>query len=325
MRRRDFIALLGSAAALGTPVARAQQPAVPTIGWLSGRSAAADVPILRAFRQGLNARGYSEGSNLSIEYRWADGRADMLPELAVGLVRLPVAVVVASGSFQRSRAQLGTTIPIVFVTGGDPVKEGIVSSLSRPGGNLTGVTTFQRPSTQKRLQLLHEFLPRATSLAILVNQTEVVGMAEATDLQQAAGTLGLPVRVLSAETERDIDSAIASLAQIGADALYVAVSPLFLTYADQIVALAARVKVPTCYYREEFAYAGGLMSYGSSTEETYVIAGDYTGRILKGTKPGDLPVQQPTKFKLIINLKTAKSLGLTVPGTVLALADEVIE
>ena len=292
MRRRNFITLLGGAAVAWPLAVRAQQ-AMPVIGWLSGRTSETDALLLPAFRQGLNAQGYVEGQNVTIEYRWADGQLDRLRALAANLARHPVAVfaLVGSGSLGGVRAvqAASTTIPIVFTAAGDPVKLGLVPNLNRPGGNITGVTAFFKELAPKRLGLLHELVPRATSFAVLVNPIDVAGGGEATDVQEAAGTLGKQINILNASTERDLDAAFANLAQMRAEALLVTNNPFFFSRANSIVALAARHAVPTMYYRREFAAAGGLMSYGSTTEETLHALGDYTGRISRGPRPAICP------------------------------------
>ena len=326
MKRSEFITLLGGAAAW--PFAAGAQQAMPVIGWLSSRTSETDALVLPAFRQGLNAQGYVEGRNVAVEYRWANAQDDRLPALAADLVRRPVAVIVAVGNsvpWTRAAKAANTTIPIVLIIGGDPVKLGLVANLNRPGGNITGVTTFMQILGPKRLGLLHELLPRATTIAVLVNPSLPGSTSEAADLQEPARALGLQIKIFSATTERDLDAAFASLAQMRADALVVMTGPFFFTHSDQIVASAARLALPTLYFRREFAAAGGLMSYGSNADDTYRVLGDYAGRILKGEKPRDLPVQQPTKFEMVLNLKTAKALRLEMPDNLLALADEVIE
>jgi putative ABC transport system substrate-binding protein len=329
MKRREFITLLGGAAATWPLAARAQQAAVPVIGWLSSRNSETDGLVLPAFRRGLNAQGYIEGRNVTVEYRWADGRYDRLPALAVDLVHRSVAVLVVvgtGGTLETQVAQaVGATIPIVFLFAGDPVQEGLVRNVNRPAGNITGVIGFLGQLGPKRLGLMHDLLPRATTIAVLVNPNATSAASEATDLPEAARALGVQVRILNASTAPDIDAAFAGLAQMRADAVLVATDPFFFIRANQIVALAARYSVPALYFRREFTAAGGLMSYGSSAAENYRVVGDYVGRILNGAKPGDLPVQLAAKYELIINLKTAKTLGLEVPPGLSASADEVIE
>ena len=327
MNRRDVIALLGGAAAGWPFAARAQQTGVPVIGWLSGRTAETDALVLPAFRQGLNTHGYVEGRNVTVEYRYAGGQFDRLPALAADLVNRSVAVIVGVGSGGGQGARLlkaaTTTIPILFNTGNDPVATGLVSSLSRPGGNITGVTSFFSLLGSKRLGLLRELAPGATTIAVLANPASID--TELTDVREAARALGQEVNVLSAGTGGELATVLASLPRIRADALLVTTNPFFFVRANEIIAYAARHGVPALYFRREFAAAGGLMSYGSNPEDSYRIVGDYAGRILKGAKPGDLPVQQPTKFELVLNLRTARVLGIAVPPTLLASADEVIE
>jgi len=317
MKRRTFIAGLGSAAAWPV-VARAQQPAVPVIGWLSGRNSETDAHVLPAFRRGLNTQGYVEGRNVTIEYRWWDTQEDQLPALAADLVRRQVAVIVVLGGTEpgvRAVQAVTTSIPIVRAT----TPSGI--GFSRPGGNVTGVNPVFGELGGKRIGFLRDLLPRATTIAVL--DTPLSPPRE--DVQEVARVLGLQIKSLIAGTDRELDAALASLAQIRPDALMVNGGPLSFTRADKIVAVAEQLAIPAMYFRHEFALAGGLMSYGTNTDENFRVMGEYTGRILKGEKPGDLPIQQPTKFELVINLKTAKALGLTIPETLLATADEVIQ
>jgi putative ABC transport system substrate-binding protein len=327
MNRREFIALLGGAAAW-LLVARAQQPALPVIGWLSGRNAETDARVfLPVFRQALNMHGFAEGRNLTIEYRYAEGQFDRVPSLIADLVNRPVAAVVTVGSdsgqgVPKLKAAT-TTIPIVFNTGLDPVAAGFVASLGRPGGNVTGVTSFLGQLGAKRLGLLRELAPGAATIAVLRNP--LTPGAELADVQDAARAFGQEVKVLYASAADELATVLASLPRIGADALLVTTNPFFFIRANEIITYAARHAVPALYFRREFAAAGGLMSYGSNADEGYRIIGDYVARILRGTKPSDLPVQQPTKFELVINLRTARALGLVVPPTLLARADEVIE
>jgi putative tryptophan/tyrosine transport system substrate-binding protein len=329
MRRREFITLLGGAVAAWPLAARAQQAAIAVIGWLSTRSAATDALVLPVFRQALNDQGYVEGRNVRIEYRYADGQLDRLPALAADLVRdrsVAIAIAIGDGA-QGARAvqAINAAIPIVGIFGPDPVKEGVVPNLNRPGGNVTGVRVFQSLLVPKRLALLHELLPHPTVLSVLVNPLQDTAASQTSDVQETARTLGLQTHVVNAATERELDMAFASLAQIRPDALFVTVSPFFFSRMNQIVTSVARLSLPASHFRREFVTAGGLMSYASNTADTYRVLGDYAGRILKGEKAGDLPIQQPTKFQLVINLKTAKALGLTIPATLLATADEVIE
>jgi putative ABC transport system substrate-binding protein len=328
VKRREFITLLGGAAAAWPLVARAQQPAMPVIGFLSTRSPAADARLLISLRQGLSEAGFVEGRNVAIEYRYAEGQIDRLPSLAADLVRRQVALIVSTGGAQSALAAKAatTTIPIVFSTAGDPVKEGLVRSLNHPGGNLTGVTTSFAEATSKRLGLLREIVPKAVAIGVLVNPSDSVTSGSETDaIRIAARSIPQRIEILHASTERDIDMALANIINMRLDALLVAPDSLFGTQVNQIVALAARYALPTLYWRREFVEAGGLVSYGSNLADALQLVGAHAGRVLKGEKPRDLPVQQPTKFELVINMKAAKALGLTIPPGVLAIADEVIE
>jgi putative ABC transport system substrate-binding protein len=327
VKRREFITLLGGAAAGWPLAARAQQRTMPVIGLLSSRSRAVDAPIIAVIRQGLNETGFVDGQNVAFDYRWAEGQYDRLAGLAADLVRRQVAVIVTiGGEVSAAVAKAATaTIPIVFATGTDPIRSGLVTSLNRPGGNITGVSTFQVQMEPKRLELLRELLPHATTTAVLMNQNNPTTEIRLNDIQTAARSVGQEINILNASTSRDIDAAFAKLAQMRADALLVASDPFFFTRAAQLVVLAARHAIPSLYSRREFAAAGGLMSYTANYDESYRLLGVYAARILKGEKPGDLPIQRPTKFELVINLSTAKALGLEVPPTLLARADEVIE
>jgi len=327
MKRREFITLLGGAAAWPL-AARAQQAAVPVIGFLSAEWPDVFADRLRAFQEGLSEAGYVEGRNSAIEYRWAEGRNDQLPALVAELVRRQVSVIVAAGSTPAVLAarKATITIPILFQIAVDPVQLGLVTSLRRPGGNLTGVVTLNVEVAAKRLEVLHELVPTATIVALLVNPTNPI-LTEATtrDLQAAARALGLQLHVLHASSEREIDAAFATLVQLRAGALVIGADALFNSRSEQLAALTIRHRVPAIYQYREFVSAGGLMSYGTPVVDTYRPLGVYTGRILKGEKPADLPVQQATKIELIINMKTAKTLGLTVPFPLLGRANEVIE
>ena len=324
MRRREFITLLGGVAAWPLP-ARSQQAAIPVIGFLNTRAPDQDAYALAAFREGLKETGYVEGRNVTIEYRWAEGRSDRLPTLAADLVRRQVTVIAANSQATVAAKAATTTIPIVFITGADPVQIGFVASLNRPGGNLTGVTSLDTELGRKRLQLLHELLPNAGTIAALINPTFPGSDIQARDLHAAAGKLGLQLHILHASTERDINTAFANLAPLQASGLVIGNDPFFNSWSEQLAALALSHAVPAIYESREFVAAGGLMSYGGRIADLYRLLGVYTGRILKGDKPADLPVLQETRVELIINLKTAKALGLDVPQSLLGRADEVIE
>jgi putative tryptophan/tyrosine transport system substrate-binding protein len=325
VRRRDFIKVIAGSAAAWPLAARAQQPTTPVIGFLGSTSA--DASRIAAFRQGLALVGYVEGRNVAVEYRWAEGRSDWLPAMVSDLVHRQVAVIAATGTPAALAAKAAnTTIPIVFTTIGDPVQLDLVSSLNRPGGNATGVTQTNVEITPKRLQLLHELVPTASVMALLVNPANpTLAEINTKELQTAARTLGLELHVLNASTEGDFDGVFAKLVQLQAGGLVIGGDALFTTWTEQLAALALRHAMPTIYQSRKFAVAGGLLSYGADFTETYRLAGIYTGRVLKGDKPADLPVQQATKVELYINLKTAKALGLTVPQALLSRADDVIE
>jgi putative ABC transport system substrate-binding protein len=327
MRRREFITLLGGMAAAWPLAARAQQHAFPVIGLLSSRSPAVDTPLIAVIRQGLIEKGLVEGQNVAFDYRWAEGRYDRLAGLAADLVRRQVAAIVTIGGEAPALAAkaASATIPIVFAGGTDPIRSGIVTSVQRPGGNITGASNFIFELEPKRLGLLGELRPHARTTAVLVNPNYYYAENQLSDIQTAAHNVGQEITILNASTIRDIDAAFARLVQMRADALLVVADPLFFDRTAQFVVLAARHAIPTLYSRREFAAAGGLMSYGASTNDSYRLLGVYAARILKGEKPGDLPIQFPTKFELVINLTTAKALGLEVPPSLLARADEVIE
>jgi len=327
LRRRQFITLLGSAATWPL-AARAQQSAMPVIGFLGSSSAQVSVKNLEAFRKGLSERGYVEGRSVAIEFRWSGGREDRMPELAADLVRRQVAVIAAPASTAGALAAKAATsnIPIVFGTGSDPVALGLVASLNRPGGNATGIVSLNVELTAKRLGLLRELAPRATRFVALVNRSAVMTDAIIKEVHASVPTLGVPVEILYAgNSDRDIEAAFANLSQKPGAALLVTVDSFFFTRRALIVTLAARHALPTIYFRREFAEIGGLVSYGTSVDNIHELIGIYSGRVLKGEKPADLPVTQPTKFDMVINLSTAKALAIDVPPTLLALADEVIE
>jgi ABC-type uncharacterized transport system substrate-binding protein len=326
MRRRDFIIFLAGAMAAWPLAARAQQKAMPVIGVLSTGSPSASSGPLEAFRQGLSEAGYVEGQNLAIEYRWAEGHYDRLPALAADLVGRKVDLIMASSPPSALAAKSATsTIPIVFRGGADPVGDGLVASLARPRGNLTGVSFVADELTAKRLELLSELVPQAGVIALLVNPNNASAERVIRDVQEAARTKGLQLHVLKAGSESEIDTAFASLVQLHAGALVVGADPFLSSRREQLVALASRSAVPSIYAWREFAASGGLISYGASLTYAFRLVGHYAGEVLKGAKPADLPVQQPTTFELVINLKTAKALGSDVPATLLAQANEIME
>jgi putative ABC transport system substrate-binding protein len=328
MKRREFIAAAGVAASsvlLRPLAARAQT--LPVIGFLSARSAKDSIVNVAAFGKGLEEAGFAEGKNLITEYRFAEGRLDRLPELAADLVRRPVAVLVAVGGSNSALAakKATSTIPIVFAIGGDPVALGLASGLSRPDGNATGMTIISADLAQKRLGLLRELVPNATAIAALVNPNTPEGRVQLSDMRAAAQSLGISLRILQAGDDKAIEKAFATLAQDKVDALLVGSDPVFDVHLDKLVALVAAAALPAIFQFRDFAVAGGLMSYDPDIAEAHRQVGVYTGKILKGAKPAELPIQQPTRFNLVLNLKTAKALGITVPPALLARADEVIE
>jgi putative ABC transport system substrate-binding protein len=327
MRRRDFITLLGSGAVTWPLSARAQQPTMPVIGFINAASAQNYTRQLAAFHKGLAQAGYVNGQNVLIEYRWADDQNDRLPAMAADLLHRQVAVIAATSTPAAIAAKATTTtIPIVFEMGGNPVELGLVASLSRPGGNVTGVTGLNAEVAPKRLELLHELLPTVRVMALLVDPTDsTTASTTVNEVLTAARSFGLQLHVLHASSERDFEGVFSKLSQLGAGGLVVAGGPFFASHGEQLAAMALRHAVPVAFQRREFTTAGGLLSYGSDLTESYRLAGIYTGRILNGDKPADLPVQQATKVELYINLKTAKTFGITVPLTLSGRADEVIE
>jgi ABC-type uncharacterized transport system substrate-binding protein len=328
MRRREFISLIGGVAATWPLASRAQQPTLPVVGFVNAASHQSYARQLSAFLKGLSEAGYVDGQNVTIEYRWADGQNDRLPALAADLVRRQVVVIAATSTPAALAAKAATTtIPIVFETGDDPVKLGLVASMSRPGGNVTGVTQLNVMVVPKRLQLLHELVPTASVIALLVDPTDATLAETATkEVQAAARTLGLELHVLNASTERDFDAVFAKLIQMRAGGLVIGPGAFFTSRGEQLAALALHHAVPTIFQgARAFVVAGGLLGYGADITDAYRLTGIYTGRVLKGEKPADLPVQQATKVQLYINLKTAKALGVNVPNTLIGRADEVIE
>jgi putative ABC transport system substrate-binding protein len=329
IRRRDFVILLGGGATAAWPLAgRAQQKrVVPVIGVLSSRSPAVDRPLIAIIRDGLREGGFVDGQNVALDYHWTEGEYDRLASLAADLVRQRVAVIVAIGGDQPALAAKAATatIPIGFVSGADPIQGGLVTSLNRPGGNVTGVASFIAQMEAKRLELLRELRPDATVIAVLVNPGLPQAEIQVSDVQTAARSVGQDIMILNARSIREINAAFATLAKIRAEALLVTTDPLFFTRATQLVVLAARHGIPTLYSRREFAAAGGLASYGPNTNDDYRVVGGYAARILKGERPGDLPIQQSAKFELVINVSTATALNFQIPDKLLALANEVIE
>jgi len=324
--RRELLAALGGAAAAWPLAAHAQQPGMPVVGFLNGASPEGYAPYVAAFHQGLKEAGYVEGQNVAIEYRWAQGQYDRLPALAADLVGRQVAVIAAGTIPAAPAAKAATaTIPIVFTTGLDPVQAGLVASLNRPGGNLTGVTSLGVEVGPKGLELLHDLVPAATVMALLVNPTNPSAEPLSRDLQTAARTLGLQLHILRASTERDFDTVFATFLQLRAGGLVIGTDGFFNTQSERLATLTVRHAVPAIFPYREFTAAGGLMSYGVSITDLYRLVGVYTGRILRGEKPGDLPVQQSTKFEFVINLQTARALGIEVPNSIQLLADELIE
>ena len=325
MRRREFIGIFG-ATALCPLAARAQQPTKPVVGFLNVGTADGNASLAAAFRRGLGETGYIDGQNITVEYGWAEGHFDRLPSLAADLVHRQVTAIAATTTPGALAAKgTGTTIPIIFETAGDPIKLGLVKSLNHPGDNVTGVTQLSSELISKRLGLLHELIPTAKLVGLLVDRADPRADAQAADMQEAARGLNLQIHILNASNEDEIDRAFANISQVGARGLLVGTGEFLRRRAEQVVRLAAQHNLPTIYQYSDFAKAGGLISYGTSLTDSYRQTGVYTGRVLKGEKPGDLPVLQATKFELVINLKTAKSLGLTIPPGVFAIADEVIE
>jgi putative tryptophan/tyrosine transport system substrate-binding protein len=325
MKRREFITLLGGAAATWPVVAPAQQPAMPVIGFLRSTSLAFSVPMVAAFRQGLTAAGFNEGQNVAIEYRFADNQLGRLPGLVAELISLPVAVIVANVNAALAAKAATTAVPIVFATGSDPIVDGLVASLNRPGGNVTGVSFVSGLLGAKRLDMLRQLVPAAATMAMLVGTDTLEARIERRDVELAAQALGQQLIIAPVSSEGEFDGAFTSIVGRGAKALLVGTGPFLTSNRERVVALAAHHAMPAVYALREFVVVGGLMSYGASIAEAYRQAGFYAGRVLKGEKPADLPVMQSTKFELVINLKTAKALGLDVPTTLLAAADEVIE
>ena len=328
MRRREFISLIGSTVAAWPLAARAQQPPLPVVALINLRSAEASVRLANAFRKGLNEAGWVEGQNVTVEYNWLDGRFDRVSSVIADIVRRRVAVIATPGTIYGAQAAKATTttIPIVFGVGDDPVKQGLVASLARPGGNVTGYNFLLAEVGTKRLELLHGLVPKAVRFAMLVNPENVpIAARTLREVPEAARAIGLQTQIINASTKDEIGAAFDTLVRDKIDALFVAPDPFFISQRDQFATLTARYRIPAAYSTRDDVEAGGLMSYGTDNQEMYRQVGVYTGQILKGAKPADLPVLQSTKFELLINLKTAKALGIEVPNSILLLADEVIE
>ncbi len=325
MRRREFIGLAAGATFVAPCIARAQQPAVPVVGFLRSAPLADAAHLVTAFRQGLKETGYVEGQNVAVEYRSAENQHDRLPALVAELIRRPVAVIVGNIPPAVAAKATTTTVPIVFATGSDPVQDGLVASLNRPGGNITGVTFFSAQLGAKRLDLLRQLVPSATTIAVLVGPENSSTMAERSDVQAAAQAVGQQLVIVDVGSDRDFERAFATFVQRGARALLVSGSAFMFSNRERFVALAVRHGLPASYEQREYVTSGGLMSYGTSITDAYRLVGVYVGRILKGEKPADMAVQRPTKFELVLNLKTAKALGLTITPLMLGQADEVIE